>query len=130
LADSIISPLLQVGELATIMAINRNSEPCSRLKLSRWYEKTALPLLTGIKPSEIKEHTLLRTLDYLQEENTRDIQKEIYRHITQRFGIEAGRVYYDLTSTYFEGTNCISWRSTATAGTIGQISSRLFLVWQ
>ncbi len=54
----------------------------------------------------MKEHTLLRTLDYLQEENTRDIHKDIYRHITQQFGIETGRVYYDLTSTYFEGTNC------------------------
>lgn len=97
---------LRVGELAIIMAINRNSEPCSRLKLPRWYEKTALPLLTEIKPEELKEHTLLRTLDYLQEKRTRDIQKEIYIRIKQRFGIETGRVYYDLTSTYFEGTNC------------------------
>ncbi|KXB01199.1 hypothetical protein AKJ43_03560 [candidate division MSBL1 archaeon SCGC-AAA261D19] len=97
---------LRVGELATIMAINRNSEPCSRLKLPRWYEKTALPLLTGIKPGELKEHTLLRALDYLQEEQTRDIQREIYQSIKQKFGIETGRVYYDLTSSYFEGTNC------------------------
>lgn len=95
-----------VGELTTIMAINRNSEPCSRLKLPRWYSKTALPLLTGIKPSELKEHTLLRTLDYLQEGRTRKIQRDIYERIKQRFGIETGRVYYDLTSTYFEGTKC------------------------
>ncbi|KXB03085.1 hypothetical protein AKJ48_04235, partial [candidate division MSBL1 archaeon SCGC-AAA261O19] len=59
----------------------------------RWYEKTALPLLTGIKPGELKEHTLLRALDYLQEEQTRDIQREIYQSIKQKFGIETGRGY-------------------------------------
>ncbi len=97
---------LGVGELATIMAINRNSEPCSRLKLPRWYSKTSLPLITGINPEELKENTLLRTLNYLQEERTRRIQKDIYERIKKTYGVKSGRVYYDITSTYFEGTKC------------------------
>lgn len=97
---------LGVGELATIMAINRNSEPCSRLKLPRWYSRTSLPLITGINPEELKENTLLRTLNYLQEERTRRIQKDVYERIKKTYGVKPGKVYYDVTSTYFEGTRC------------------------
>ncbi len=97
---------LGVGELATIMAINRNSEPCSRLKLPRWYSKTALPLITSIKPEELKENTLLRILDYLQEERAIGIQKDVYERIEKTYDVKPDRVYYDITSTYFEGTRC------------------------
>lgn len=95
-----------VGRLTEIMAINRNSDPCSRRKIPTWYANTALPLLLAIKPSEIYGRILLRALTYLQEENTIPIQMDIYNKIKQIFGYEPTKVYYDITSTYFEGTCC------------------------
>ena len=41
-----------------------------------------------------------------QEETTIPIQKEIYDKITQTYGIKTEKIYYDITSSYFEGKSC------------------------
>jgi transposase len=97
---------IDVGRLAEIMAINRNCDPCSRRKLPAWFETTVLPILLNIKPSEINDRLFLRTFPYLQEKTTIPIQKEIYDKITQTFGIKTEKIYYDITSSYFEGKSC------------------------
>ncbi len=97
---------MDVGRLAEIMAINRNCDPCSRRKLPSWFETTVLPILLNIKPSEINDKLFLRTFPYLQEKTTIPIQKEIYDKITQTYGIKTEKIYYDITSSYFEGKSC------------------------
>jgi transposase len=97
---------IDVGRLAEIMAINRNCDPCSRRKLPAWFETTVLPILLNIKPSEVNDKLFLRTFPYLQEKTTIPIQKEIYDKITQTFGIKTEKIYYDITSSYFEGKSC------------------------
>jgi transposase len=88
------------------MAINRNCDPCSRRKLPSWFETTVLPILLNIKPSEVNDKLFLRAFHYLQEETTIPIQKEIYEKITQVYKIKTEKVYYDITSSYFEGNSC------------------------
>ena len=95
-----------MGRLAEIMAINRNCDPCSRRKLPAWFETTVLPILLNIKPSELNDKLFLRTFPYLQEKTTIPIQKEIYDKITQTLGIKTDKIYYDITSSYFEGKSC------------------------
>jgi transposase len=97
---------IDVGRLSEIMAINRNCDPCSRRRLPSWFETTVLPILLNIKPSEVNEKLFLRAFHYLQEETTIPIQKEIYEEITQVYGIKTEKVYYDITSSYFEGNSC------------------------
>ncbi|MDP2788789.1 MAG: IS1634 family transposase, partial [bacterium] len=46
-------------------------------------------------------------LDYLQPENTIPMQASLYEKITQVYGYKCERVDIDLTSTYFEGEECI-----------------------
>jgi transposase len=97
---------IDVGRLSEIMAINRNCDPCSRRKLPSWFETTVLPILLNIKPSEVNDKLFLRAFHYLQEETTIPIQKEIYDKITQVYKIKTEKVYYDITSSYFEGNTC------------------------
>ncbi len=97
---------IDVGRLSEIMAINRNCDPCSRRKLPSWFETTVLPILLNIKPSEVNDKLFLRAFHYLQEETTIQIQKEIYEKITQVYKIKTEKVYYDITSSYFEGNTC------------------------
>jgi transposase len=97
---------IDVGRLAEIMAINRNCDPCSRRKLPSWFETTVLPILLNIKPSEVNDKLFLRAFHYLQEETTIPIQKEIYEKISQIYDIKNEKVYYDITSSYFEGNSC------------------------
>lgn len=97
---------IDVGRLTEIMVINRNCNPCSRRKLPSWFETTVLPILLNIKLSEINDKLFLRAFHYLQEETTIPIQKEIYEKIIQVYKIKTEKVYYDITSSYFEGNSC------------------------
>lgn len=97
---------IDVGRLTEIMVINRNCDPCSRRKLPSWFETTVLPILLNIKLSEINDKLFLRAFHYLQEESTIPIQKEIYEKIIQVYEIKTEKVYYDITSSYFEGNSC------------------------
>jgi transposase len=54
----------------------------------------------------VNDKLFLRTFPYLQEEITISIQKEIYEKITQTYGIKTEKIYYDITSSYFEGKSC------------------------
>jgi len=88
------------------MAINRNCDPCSRRKLPSWFETTVLPILLNIKPSEVNDKLFLRAFHYLQEETTIPIQKEIYEKISKIYDVKTEKIYYDITSSYFEGNSC------------------------
>jgi transposase len=65
-----------------------------------------LPILLNIKPSEVNDKLFLRTFPYLQEKTTIPIQKEIHDKITQVYEIKTEKIYYDITSSYFEGKSC------------------------
>ncbi len=60
----------------------------------------------NIKPPEVNDKLFLRAFHYLQEETTIPIQKEIYEKITHVYNIKTEKVYYDITSSYFEGNSC------------------------
>jgi transposase len=96
-----------LSKLVEIQTIHRNCDPGSREAAERWYPKTALPIILKVPISQIYSRILLRSLDYLQPKYTVPMQIEIYKKITDAYGIEPTRVDIDLTSVHFEGDNCI-----------------------
>jgi len=95
-----------IGKLIEIMVLNRCLEPVSRNRLRDWYEKTALPVFTGILPQKLQPQTFYNAMDYLTDPAILRIQKELFRNVQRIYGIDTSKVFYDLTSTYFEGTKC------------------------
>jgi transposase len=57
--------------------------------------------------SQLTYSVALNALDYLQPENTVPMQVDIYEKIRKVYGYECDRIDIDLTSTYFEGEECI-----------------------
>jgi len=96
-----------LSRLVEIQTIHRNCDPGSREAAERWYPKTALPILLNVPVSQIYSRILLRSLDYLQPKYTVPMQVEIYKKITEMYGINPTRVDIDLTAVHFEGDNCI-----------------------
>lgn len=89
--------------LSGILVIARFCAPSSELAIAeRWYEKTALDDLVGVDPQKINDDRLYRALDQLLPFKT-----EIFRHLQERytawFGSDFDFLFYDITSTYFEG---------------------------
>ncbi|MDP7265108.1 MAG: IS1634 family transposase [Candidatus Thermoplasmatota archaeon] len=111
-----LPPGLQLSMLAINYAIN----PVSLNGFSAWYEDTALPKITGIPPEKLNKDNLSSAMDGICREirndegevirivdNTLNISKELVKKWSELYDIDMDALYYDLTSTYFEGAKCI-----------------------
>jgi len=89
--------------MACILVCARFCAPSSELQIAEsWYDKTALDDLLGVPGDKINDDRLYRALDVLL-----PYKDELCRHLQQRYGELFGTtfdfLFYDITSTYFEG---------------------------
>jgi transposase len=89
-------------EVTEILAINRCLCPRSDYQVSQWYEETILPRILGVTVNPTKIYRSLDRIYYLEME----IQKHLYKKITELGLDEYDLIFYDLTSTYFEESHC------------------------
>jgi len=90
--------------MTSILVLARFCAPSSELQIAEvWYEKTALDDLLGVSPDKINDDRLYRALDVLL-----PYKDGLCAHLQQRYGELFGStfdfLFYDITSTYFEGT--------------------------
>jgi transposase len=89
--------------MVCILVIARFCAPSSELQIAdSWYSKTALDDLLGVPFDKINDDRLYRALDALLPH-----KDELCRHLQTRYGELFGTtfdfLFYDITSTYFEG---------------------------
>lgn len=98
----------KIGELyAAIMTINRLISPESKLGLTRWLEDIYFPGYEIEKELSFEEQKRIadnfyRTMDYI-ERWQKEIEQEIYFEVRDLFNLKVDMIFYDITSTYFEG---------------------------
>jgi len=90
--------------MAAVLVLARFCAPSSELQIAEsWYDKTVLDDLLGVRSDKIMEDRLYRALDALLPH-----KDELCRHLQRRYGELFGCtfdfMFYDITSTYFEGT--------------------------
>jgi len=90
--------------MAAILVIARFCAPSSELQIAEfWYGKTALDDLLGVADDKINDDRLYRALDALLPH-----KDALCRHLQNRYGELFGSsfdfLFYDITSTYFEGS--------------------------
>jgi transposase len=90
--------------MAAVLVLARFCAPSSELQIAEsWYEKTALDELLGVGGEKIGEDRLYRALDALLPH-----KDELCAHLQKRygelFGCSFDFLFYDITSTYFEGS--------------------------
>jgi transposase len=83
-----------------IMLVNRLIAPKSKLAITNWQERIYIESHT--KP---KYQHYLRALDYLARAKEK-IEGSLFSRITDLFSLKLNLIFYDLTSTYFEGQAC------------------------
>lgn len=90
--------------MASILILARFCAPSSELQIAEsWYEKTALDDLLGVPADKINDDRLYRTLDALLPHKD-DLCKHLQKRYGELFGTTFDFLFYDITSTYFEGT--------------------------
>jgi len=90
--------------MASILVLARLCAPSSELQIAEsWYKKTALDDLLGVPADKINDDRLYRALDVLLPH-----KDDLCRHLQKRYGemfkITFDFLFYDITSTYFEGS--------------------------
>lgn len=88
-----------VYEVVRALITNRLVEPSSDLAAHDWIVKHYPEEL------DVKEHHIYRALDHLIKYKE-EIESELFRVLKKRLKLDTSRTYYDLTSSYFEGTKC------------------------
>jgi len=76
---------------------NRLVEPQSKLATVDWQAQVQWP-----QPAELEYQHLLRAMDLLQGQQAR-LEEALFGRVRQLFSVPLQLVWYDLTSTYFEG---------------------------
>ena len=84
-----------------IMVINRLTEPKSKLSVTSWQEKIYLEDLK----KKVPYHHFLRSLNYLVKVK-REIELALFNRLINLFNMEVNIIFYDITSSYFEGRAC------------------------
>ncbi len=90
--------------MACLLSVARFCAPSSELQIAEsWYGKTALDDLLGVPCDNVNDDRLYRALDALLPH-----KDALCRHLQDRYGELFGEtfdfLFYDITSTYFEGT--------------------------
>ena len=93
-----------VTELVRLMVINRICDPCSKLALLDWMEDVHVPGFLGKKPSY---HHFLRAMDRLIAVKEKAEPLVVKRLLESSGSSSVDLVFYDITSTYFEGDRSI-----------------------
>lgn len=87
-----------------LMVVNRLCDPRSKLGLLAWLEGVWVP---GIDRETVTYDNLLRAMDFLIERK-QEIEREVFESVRTLFDEELEMVFYDLTSSYFEGDRSVT----------------------
>jgi len=107
------------GPQMMIMALNHAINPAAISRIGHWASGTTLPQLTNIDPKLLNKDNLSSAMDGICREvetldgevkvidNTLDICIALTNIWSKMYDIPLDALYYDITSTYFEGAKCI-----------------------
>jgi transposase len=84
-------------KIVRLLAAHRLHEPSSDLSAYEWILEEAFTDLKDIGPQHV-----YRTLDQLIKRKE-EVEVGIFKELQQKLGLKTDLVFYDLTSTYFEG---------------------------
>jgi len=94
---------LDVGKLITAAVINRCVDPVSKSHLvEKWLPKTSLPLLMELDLQNLHNNAVYRAMDILLGHKT-ELELALWDVLKRRFGASPNALFYDITSSYFEG---------------------------
>ena len=85
-----------------VLVLNRLLAPRSKLAVQRWAPRIALP---HSDPAALDYQHYLRALDLLHGVQG-ELEQALFLRLSDLFGLELDLVFYDLTSSYFEGAAC------------------------
>ncbi len=88
--------------VGVIMVVNRLCAPRSKRSIPAWYARTALPDIAGLPTEKLNDARLYRCMDKLAAVKE-GVELALRQRLLPLFGKNLDLLFYDITSTYFEG---------------------------
>lgn len=95
-----------VGALVAILILNRLLAPSSKVEIPAWYNRTILAKILHLSAVQVQEQALCRAMDYLTDDCIKQIESHLLTHLTALYHLDLDTLFYDITSSYFEGKKC------------------------
>lgn len=90
------------------MVLNRLVDPQAKIHIKQWVRGSLLPAYLGVDPQELDEFQVYRALDQLaQREDALQVFLDRQLQRRQPEGVAAEAFFYDITSTYLQGSHCL-----------------------
>lgn len=93
-----------LSKLHLVLIISRCLEPRSLSKTVDWYRLTALPELLDLPVGEVTYDALRNSLDYVPRDGIEQVHEALWTRTRELYDTPDSPLQYDLTSSYFEGT--------------------------
>ncbi|TFG10151.1 MAG: IS1634 family transposase [Promethearchaeota archaeon] len=105
---------LTLGEYITIAAISRCIAPCSKSKLTRWFEKDWLSTRYEVDPKILNAQTYWNHFQYLSKEVLAQIELALGRLVVEKYELDLDSLFYDPTNFFTfskggEGSNLLQF---------------------
>lgn len=89
-----------VGQYIVLAALNRILDPCSKLQMSDWYQKTVLSRLWKHSSETFTSQMFWNHMDLVTEKNIEKIQEAVAEILIKNFQINPYGLLYDTTNFY------------------------------
>jgi len=92
-------------DVAKVLTFNRCLDPGSKSYASRWVNTTSLDRMWKIDAAKVNDDRIYRELPHI-EAKKEALEQHLFEQLHQRVPEHLEMVFYDLTSSHFEGTHC------------------------
>lgn len=96
---------LATVDVAKVLTFNRCLDPGSKSYASRWVKTTSLDRILKIDADKVNDDRIYRELPNI-EAKKESLEQHLFGQLRRRVPENLEMVFYDLTSSHFEGTHC------------------------
>ena len=100
-----------VGTYLLLAAINRCVAPCSKVRLARWFEGTALRRFLDVRTEQLTSQRFWDHMARVSPQAIELIERDLTRHLVRHFDLDLRRVLFDATN-FFTFIDSFNARST------------------
>jgi transposase len=89
-----------VGTYLLLAAINRCVAPCSKVRMARWFEGTALRRLLEVRTAQLTSQRFWDHMARVSPQAIELIERDLTSHLVRRFDLDVRRVLFDATNFF------------------------------
>src|SRR3954462_7192172 len=89
-----------LGQYLLVAALNRCTDPRSKVQIAAWYQRTALRRLLDLRPEQLTSQRFWDQMDRLTPQAIMAIERDLTAHLIREFALDVRQVLFDATNFF------------------------------